>query len=75
MQMSEPLTVNIKLISVTTQVKTRAESTDLTPWPFSHTKNEVASLPRLVTPAKVPDMAAQLQGMLGTPLGFVSTKK
>jgi hypothetical protein len=34
----------------------------------------IASLPRLVTPAKAPDMAAQLQGMLGTPLGFVSAK-
>ena len=35
---------------------------------------KVASLPRLVTPAKVPDMAAQLQGMFGTPWGFVSAK-
>jgi hypothetical protein len=35
---------------------------------------KVASLPRLVTPAKVPDMAAQLQGMFRTPSGFVSTK-
>ena len=31
-------------------------------------------LPRLVTPAKVPDMAAQLQGMFGTPWGFVLAK-
>jgi len=35
---------------------------------------KVASLPRLVTPAKVPAMAAQLQGMFETPLGFVSAK-
>ena len=35
---------------------------------------KVASLPTLVTPAKVPDMAAQLQGMFRTPLGFVSAK-
>jgi len=35
---------------------------------------KVASLPRLLTPVKVPDMAAQLQGMFGTPLGFVSAK-
>ena len=34
----------------------------------------VASLPRLVTPAKVTDMAAQLQGMFRTPWGFVSAK-
>ena len=34
----------------------------------------ITSLPRLVTPAKVPDMAAQLQGMFGTPWGFVSAK-
>ena len=34
----------------------------------------VCGLPRLVTAAKVPDMAAQLQGMFGTPLGFVSAK-
>jgi hypothetical protein len=27
-----------------------------------------------VTPAKVPDMAAQLQGMFGIPLYFVSAK-
>ena len=31
-------------------------------------------LPRLVTPAKVPDMAAQLQGMFRAPWGFVSAK-
>jgi hypothetical protein len=37
-------------------------------------KVRIASLPRLVTPAKVPDMAAQLQGMFGTPWGFVSAK-
>ena len=35
---------------------------------------KVASLPRLLTPVKVPDMAAQLQDILGTPLGFVSAK-
>jgi hypothetical protein len=56
------------------RVKTRAESTDLATWPFSHKNYKVASLPRLVTPAKAPDMAAQLQGMFGTPLGFVSAK-
>ena len=28
---------------------------------------KVASLPRLVIPAKVPNVAAQLQGMFGTP--------
>ena len=27
-----------------------------------------------MTPAKVPDMASQLQGMFGTPWGFVSAK-
>jgi hypothetical protein len=35
---------------------------------------KVASLPTLVTPAKVPDMAAQLQGMFRTPWGFISAK-
>jgi len=35
---------------------------------------KTTSLPRLVTPAKVPDMAAQLQGMFGIPLDFVSAK-
>jgi len=35
---------------------------------------KTTSLPRLVTAAKVPDMAAQLQGMFGTPWGFVSAK-
>ena len=35
---------------------------------------KTTSLPRLVTPAKVPYMAAQLQGMFGTPWGFVSAK-
>ena len=38
------------------------------------TKYKTTSLPRLVTPAKVPDMAAQLQGMFRTPWGFVSAK-
>ena len=28
---------------------------------------KLTSLPRLVTPANVPDMAAQLQGMFGIP--------
>ena len=35
---------------------------------------KTTSLPRLVTPAKAHDMAAQLQGMFETPLGFVSAK-
>ena len=35
---------------------------------------KVTSLPRLVTPAKVPDMASQLYGMFVTPLGFVSAE-
>jgi hypothetical protein len=38
------------------------------------TQYKTASLPRLVTTAKVPDMAAQLQGMFGTPWGFVLAK-
>ena len=43
---------------------------------FNTYKTTHTSLPRLVTPAKVPDMAAQLQGtcMFGTPWGFVSAK-
>ena len=40
----------------------------------SCTKYKTTSLPRLVTPAKVPDMVAQLQGMLRTPWVFVSAK-
>jgi hypothetical protein len=35
---------------------------------------KTTSLPRLVTPAKVPDIAVQLQGMFGTPWGFVTAK-
>ena len=52
----------------------RSSLNSLQPLLSVRSHKEVASLPRLVTPANVPDMASQLQGMFGTPLGFVSVK-
>jgi hypothetical protein len=63
--------------------KTRAESTDLDLALSTDLATcNLAIFPiqssltsRLVTPAKVSDMAAQLPGMFRTPVGFVSAKK